>query len=104
MKQIKQRALLLIYTLLVSICSIYAQGNGLEGINKATTMVGSYFDPLVKLVMAVGAGLGLVGAIKVYYKLNSGDPDTGKNAASWLGAGIFLVVAPWILRSFFIGG
>ena len=33
----------------------YAQGNGLAGINEATKMVTSYFDPGTKLIYAIGA-------------------------------------------------
>jgi len=33
---------------------------------------------------------------------SSGDPDTGKTAASWFGACIFLIVAATILRAFFL--
>ena len=65
-------------------------------------MVTSYFDPVTKLVYAVGAAAGLTGGIKVYYKFSSGDPDTSKTAASWFGACIFLIVAATILRSFFL--
>ena len=80
----------------------YAQGNGIAGINEATKMVTSYFDPGTKLIYAVGAVVGLIGGIKVYNKFSSGDPDTSKTAASWFGACIFLTVAATILRSFFL--
>ena len=80
----------------------YAQGNGIAGINEATKMVTSYFDPGTKLIYAVGAVVGLIGGIKVYNKFSSGDPDTSKTAASWFGACIFLIVAATILRSFFL--
>ena len=80
----------------------YAQGNGMAGINEATKMVTSYFDPGTKLIYAVGAVVGLIGGIKVYNKFSSGDPDTSKTAASWFGACIFLIVAATILRSFFL--
>ena len=80
----------------------YAQGNGMAGINEATKMVTSYFDPGTKLIYAIGAGVGLIGGIKVYNKFSSGDPDTSKTAASWFGACIFLIVAATILRSFFL--
>ena len=80
----------------------YAQGNGIAGINEATKMVTSYFDPGTKLIYAVGAVVGLIGGIKVYNKFLSGDPDTSKTAASWFGACIFLIVAATILRSFFL--
>ena len=79
-----------------------AAGNGMAGINEATSMVSSYFDPGTKLVYAIGAVVGLIGGIKVYSKWSSGDPDTSKTAASWFGACIFLIVAATILRSFFL--
>jgi len=80
----------------------YAQGNGMAGINEATKMGTSYFDPGTKLIYAIGAVVGLIGGIKVYNKFSSGDPDTSKTAASWFGACIFLIVAATILRSFFL--
>ena len=80
----------------------YAQGNGMAGINEATKMVTSYFDPGTKLIYAIGAVVGLIGGIKVYNKFSSGDPDTSKTAASWFGACIFLIAAATILRSFFL--
>lgn len=82
--------------------SALAQGNGLTGITEATSMVTSYFDPLTRLIYAVGAVVGLIGGIKVYQKFSSGDPDTSKTAASWFGACIFLIVAATVLRSFFL--
>lgn len=66
-------------------------------------MVREYFTPAVKLIYAIGAVVGLVGAIKTYNKFSSGDPDTGKVAASWFGACVFLVVAATVLKSFFLG-
>ena len=88
--------------LLLSISSAFAQGNGLSGINQATNMVTSYFDPATKLIYAIGAVVGLIGGVKVYSKFSSSDPDTSKTAASWFGACIFLIVAATILRSFFL--
>ena len=48
-----------------------AQGNGMAGINEATKMVTSYFDPGTKLIYAIGAVVGLIGDIKVYNKFSS---------------------------------
>jgi glycerol uptake facilitator-like aquaporin len=56
-----------------------ADGN--NGINQANTMVRSYFDTGTQLMYAVGAVLGLIGAVKVYQKWSHGDHDTGKVAA-----------------------
>jgi len=82
--------------------SLFGQGNGAGGITEATQMVTSYFDPATNLIYAIGAVVGLIGAVKVYNKFSSGDPDTSKTAASWFGACIFLIVAATILRSFFL--
>lgn len=99
----KQRKKLLFsaLALLMSI-SLSAQGNGTAGINEATQMVTSYFEPATQLIYAIGAVVGLIGGVKVYNKFSSGDPDTSKTAASWFGACIFLIVAATILRSFFL--
>lgn len=99
----KQRKKLLISTLaLLMSIPLSAQGNGTAGINEATQMVTSYFEPATQLIYAIGAVVGLIGGVKVYNKFSSGDPDTSKTAASWFGACIFLIVAATILRSFFL--
>ena len=98
----KKKIMMLLFLLTATAIGAYAQGNGIAGINEATKMVTSYFDPGTKLIYAVGAVVGLIGGIKVYNKFSSGDPDTSKTAASWFGACIFLIVAPTILRSFFL--
>ncbi|MHC5201478.1 DUF4134 domain-containing protein [Myroides sp. LJL119] len=79
-----------------------SQGNGIAGITEATQLVTSYFDPATKLIYAIGAVAGLIGGVKVYNKFASGDPDSSKTAASWIGACIFLIVSATILRSFFL--
>ncbi len=88
--------------LLATAVQMWAAGNGMAGINEATSMVTSYFDPGTKLIYAIGAVVGLIGGVKVYGKFSSGDPDTSKTAASWFGACIFLIVAATILRSSFL--
>ena len=98
----KKKIMMLLFLLTATAIGAYAQGNGIAGINEATKMVTSYFDPGTKLIYAVGAVVGLIGGIKVYNKFSSGDPDTSKTAASWFGACISLIVAATILRSFFL--
>ncbi|MEO6729815.1 MAG: DUF4134 domain-containing protein [Ferruginibacter sp.] len=75
--------------------------NGNAGINAANTQVRSYFASGTNLMYAVGAIVGLIGAVKVYQKWNSGDPDTGKVAAAWFGSCVFLVVVTTVIKSFF---
>src|ERR1700755_982285 len=75
--------------------------DGNAGINQANQMVRSYFVTGTALLYAIGAVVGLIGAIKVYSKWNSGDQDTGKVAASWFGSCVFLVLTATVLKSFF---
>ena len=64
----KKKLFLVLLTMFVATAGAYAQGNGMAGINAATKMVTSYFDPGTKLIYAIGAVVGLIGGIKVYNK------------------------------------
>lgn len=90
---------LLLCVLILSVALFAQDGNA--GINEANTRVRSYFNSGTSLMYAVGAVLGLIGAVKVYSKWNSGDPDTSKVAAAWFGSCVFLVVVATVIRSFF---
>lgn len=78
----------------------YAQ-DGNAGILEANQKVRSYFVTGTQLMYAIGAILGLIGAVKVYSKWNAGDHDTGKVAAAWFGSCVFLVVVVTVIRAFF---
>lgn len=80
--------------------ALYGQ-DGNAGINDANTKVRSYFAAGTNLMYAVGAIVGLIGAVKVYNKWNSGDHDTGKVAAAWFGSCVFLVIVSTVIRAFF---
>jgi hypothetical protein len=107
MKRVKSAAIcckskLLFTTALLSLTTIVAKAqDGAAGINEADTQVRAYFEPGTQLMYAIGAVLGLVGAVKVFQKWNAGDNDTGKVAAAWFGSCIFLVVVATVLQSFF---
>lgn len=88
-----------VYNLLCSV-SLFAQ-DGSAGIEEATNKVKGYFESGCNLMYAIGAVVGLVGAVKVFNKWNAGEPDTNKVAAAWFGSCIFLVVVATVLKSFF---
>jgi len=102
-KQLLIKAKAFVVTLIAYIGTyIYAIAqDGNAGINEANTRVRSYFDTGTNLMYAIGAVVGLIGAVKVYQKWNSGDPETGRVAAAWFGSCIFLVVVATVLKSFF---
>ena len=93
-------SLLLTFSLLLLQVMANAQ-DGNAGINEANTKVRGYFAAGTNLMYAVGAVVGLIGAVKVYQKWNSGDHDTGKVAAAWFGSCVFLVVVATVIKSFF---
>jgi hypothetical protein len=89
-------------TLSIAAVTLVAKAqDGNTGINEANTKVRSYFDSGTNLMYAVGAIVGLIGAVKVYQKWNSGDHDTGKVAAAWFGSCVFLVIVATVIKSFF---
>lgn len=102
-KKLKSRQLIayggmVVFTIIA--LSVMAQ-DGNAGIEKANESVRGYFKAGTNLMYAIGALTGLIGAVKVYQKWNSGDQDTSKVAAAWFGSCIFLVVVATIISSFF---
>ncbi len=101
-KRNKRKKIITGYVALFLLAGIIAYGqDGNAGINEANTKVRSYFAAGTNLMYAVGAVVGLIGAVKVYQKWNSGDSDTGKVAAAWFGSCVFLVVVATVIQSFF---
>lgn len=99
MKQWKKKIQILVAMLIVSLSAIAQDGNA--GILDANQKVRSYFASGTQLMYAVGAIVGLIGAVKVFNKWNAGDHDTGKVAAAWFGSCVFLVVVTTVIRAFF---
>ncbi|TXI80269.1 MAG: DUF4134 domain-containing protein [Crocinitomicaceae bacterium] len=98
-KRMMRRASMVFMFFLAATVS-FAQ-DGVAGIQEANQRVRGYFDVGCNLMYAVGAILGLIGAIRVYQKWSNGHPDTGQTAAAWFGSCVFLVVVATVIRSFF---
>lgn len=79
---------------------LFAQ-DGNAGIQEATNKVVGYFDTGCDLMYAIGAVMGIIGAVKVFNKWNAGEPDTSKVASAWFGSCVFLVIVATVLKSFF---
>jgi hypothetical protein len=97
----KKKRIITVAVFIAAADKVLAQADGNAGINEANTKVRGYFAAGTDLMYAVGAIVGLIGAVKVYQKWNSGDPDTGKVAAAWFGSCVFLVVVATVIKSFF---
>lgn len=98
----KQVLWMVVAAALVAVHTEVMAGDGAAGIAAAESQIKSYFGAGEKLMYVIGAVVGLIGAVKVFNKWNSGDQDTSKVAAAWFGSCIFLVVVAKILSSFFL--
>jgi hypothetical protein len=75
--------------------------SGVNGLNTATTTLQTYVDPVTNITLVIGGIVGIVGAIRVYSKWNSGDQDINKELMGWGGSCVFLVVSALVIKSFF---
>ena len=90
--KIAQRAFALAISTMV-VTNTFAQG--------AAGIDATYMDPLGNMMMILGGLVGLVGAVRVYLKWNSGDQDVQKAVMGWMGSCIFLVVSGVVVKAFF---
>ncbi len=84
----------------VGTASSFAQ-NGVTGLNSATTSLKTYVEPVTNVTLVIGGIVGIVGAIRVYSKWNSGDQDINKEVMGWGGSCVFLVVSAVVIKAFF---
>jgi len=99
MRTYKRKILVILTLIFFTVLSKAQDGNA--GIMDANQKVRSYFQTGTQLMYAIGAIVGLIGAVKVYSKWNAGDHDTGKVAAAWFGSCVFLVVVVTVIKAFF---
>ena len=73
-----------------------------KGLQEATEEVKGVFNTACNLLYAVCAIMAIIGAVHVYSKWTSGDPDVTKAAAGWIGGLIFVGVAITVIKAVFI--
>jgi hypothetical protein len=100
-KEIRAFLPLVLIGLLTGLTAHAQTADGNTGINQANTMIRGYFDTAVQLMYAIGAIVGLIGALDVYNKHQSQSPHTKQAAAVWFSGCIFLVVVATVIKSFF---
>ncbi len=94
-----QRGILVVMLMLV-VAPTFAQ-EGASGIMAAANKIKQYWEPIKILIQAIGAVVGLIGAIRIYNKWTNGDQDINKELMGWGGACVFLIIAPSFVGSFF---
>lgn len=96
----KTKKLLMSAVLLAVTVPTFAQ-SGVNGLNTATSTLKTYVDPVTNITLVIGGIVGIVGAIRVYSKWNSGDQDINKELMGWGGSCVFLVVSALVVKAFF---
>jgi len=88
------------FLLAISQIQAHAQ-SGVNGLNTANTELATYIDPVSSIAIVIGGIVGLIGAVRVYSKWNSGDQDINKELMGWGGSCLFLVLSSLVVKSFF---
>ncbi len=101
MKNLKKHGKRVLLSLIVASTASTTFAQGAQGIDAATSELATYMEPLGNMMMILGGLIGLIGAIRVYMKWNSGDQDVQKSLMGWLGSCIFLVVSGVVVKAFF---
>lgn len=87
--------------LLVGFSATMDAQSGITALSSANSTIRSYWDPMKLIIAGIGAIVGVVGAVRVFNKWNSGDNNIGKEVVAWGGSALFLVIAPSFIGSFF---
>lgn len=101
MKNLKLQRLLVATVLLLIVQSTAMAQSGVAGLNTATSTLKTYIDPAANIVLAIGAIVGIIGAVQIYSKWNSGEQNINKELMGWGGACVFLVLSATVIKSFF---
>jgi len=99
----KKKIYLLVALAVTNVTSVNAQiSKAKTALTSATSDLTGLFDTATKVIYAIAAISGLIGAITLYQKWNSGDPNTAKLVGAWFGAALFLAVVGTFLRAMFV--
>jgi hypothetical protein len=108
MKKVKKREMERKFALAMLFClaagdSVLAQStvDPSAALKTIKTSVSNVFAAAADIMYVVAALAGLIGAVLLYQKWNTGDPNTGKLVGSWIGSAIFVALAATFLKAMF---
>lgn len=99
--EVKCAALLLAFGFVCTIADAQNYDVGKAAISDAATGIARYQDAVQKLVYAIAAVVGIVGAFSVYFKMQNGDQDVKKSVMMTVGGCIALIALATAIPAFF---
>jgi hypothetical protein len=91
---------MVVFMVMLSVDSFANNVSVSAGLNSINSIIRSQvFGVAVNILYAICGVVAIVGTIHVYSKWSSGDPNTTKIAASWVGALIFVAVSALVIRA-----
>jgi len=94
-----QRPLVFGLSVLATVALKAQTANPTQAISNVNTQVRSVFAQAGNLFMGLCALIAIVGAIHVFTKWTSGDPNTTKVAANWVAALIFCALVTIVIKA-----
>ncbi|WP_085537257.1 DUF4134 family protein [Massilibacteroides vaginae] len=105
LRKVERKFIFTLASLLIFYECLLAQSgisNGVAAINEATSEIKSLYDPVKKLIWVIAAVLGVVGAVRIYAKIQGKDPESSKHALAFVLGAIALLVGETFIRKTFI--
>lgn len=99
--KINNKAVLALGAIMTAPAMAMASSPFSDGIQEATNDITDAAGTLSTLCLAIGAVVGLVGAVRIYIKWNNGDQDVTKSILGWGGAALFLIASGAVIGGFF---
>lgn len=96
-----KRIVLFACFLIAGVAGAFAQDAGITAITDATSTIAAYIPVVSKLIYAIAAVVGVVGAFSVYHDMQNGEQDVKKKVMLLIGSCIFLCVCAAALPKFF---
>ena len=99
--EVKCAALLIAFGFVCTIAEAQNYSVGQAAISEAAQGIAKYQESVQKLVYAIAAVVGIVGAFSVYFKMQNGDQDVKKAVMMTVGGCIALIALATAIPTFF---
>ncbi len=98
---VTQKAFMLLIMFTICLPMMAQEAEGITGFDTAVRIIGSYQPHVKKVIYAIAALVGLMGAASIYIKMNNGDQDIKKSLMMTIGGCVALICLAQAIPAFF---